>query len=511
MIPSTTQPRSCVAGKLAWRSLVPALLLAVYGPAAAAEPEGLDRFAEQAMKEYSTPGVSLAVVKDDKVLVLRGYGVRRYGTKEAVDEHTLFEIASCTKSFTAAVLAALVDEGKLAWDDPVLSHLPEFVLYDLYATRMATCRDLLAHRTGLPAFTGDLLEGLGYDRNEILRRIRYLEPACSLRQRANYSNLGYFTAGMTAARVGRTSWEELVRQRLFVPLGMKRSGTSYKDRDRYDNVAEAHVAGADGKPRVIPWDNHDLLGPAGSITSTAADLAHWVRMLLNEGKLDGKEILSATSVREMFKPAMVADLTFAELPPIDEHSGFSFTMGWDTYHYQGYEVIEKAGARAGMRAVVTLVPEKKFGVVVLANMNLTVVPEAIRAYLLEAYVAPAKGDVQQQIRAANRALQEAFTPAPIAVGKKAPPSLPLAKYTGTYENKLYGKLVVKLADGELRWEGGPARLGGPLEHVSYDTFLLKFPEGAIRLPSQVTFTIDPKGVPQDLRCDVLGTMSYVGP
>jgi Domain of unknown function (DUF3471) len=144
-------------------------------------------------------------------------------------------------------------------------------------------------------------------------------------------------------------------------------------------------------------------------------------------------------------------------------------------------------------------------------MNLTVVPEAIRAYLLEAYVAPAKGDVQRKLREAGRALKEAFTPAAIAVGEKAPPSLPLEKYTGTYENRLYGQVVVKLAEGRLRWEGGPARLGGPLEHVNYDTFLLRFPEGAIRLPSPLTFTIDPKGVPQTFRCDALGTMTYTGP
>jgi CubicO group peptidase (beta-lactamase class C family) len=487
------------------------LVVAACPPVAAAEPADLGRFVERVREEYATPGVALAVVKDDKVLVQRGYGVRRYGTSEAVDENTLFQIASCTKSFTAAALATQVDDGKLSWDDPVSDHLPEFTLHDLYATRMVTARDLLAHRSGLPAFTGDLLERLGYSREEILHRIRYLRPQGSLRERANYSNPGYLAAGMLAARVGRTSWDDLVQRRLFRRLGMTHSGTSYKDRTGYDNVAEAHFPAAGGKARVVPWENTDPLGPAGSITSTAADMARWVRLLLGEGKLDGKPVLSPAAVREMFKPAMVATPGFAEMPPIDEHCGFSFTMGWDRYDYQGNEVIEKGGARAGMRAVVTLVPEKKFGVVVLANMNLTVVPEAVRAYLLEAYVAPARGDVQGKIREASRSLDKMLTPAPVSVDKGGPPSFPLEKYAGTYQNRLYGKLTVKLAEGKLRWEAGPAHYGGPLPHVSYDTFLLQHPDGLIALPEPVTFTIDPKGAPRSLQCDSLGVMTYVAP
>jgi CubicO group peptidase (beta-lactamase class C family) len=509
---SIPRPRSGVAGMFSRRlPLAVLLVVAACPPVPAAEPADLDRFVERVREEYATPGVALAVVKDDKVLVQRGYGVRRYGGSEAVDEDTLFQIASCTKSFTAAALATQVDDGKLSWDDPVIDHLPEFTLHDLYATRMVTPRDLLAHRSGLPAFTGDLLERFGYSREEILHRMRYLRPGGGLRERANYSNPGYLAAGMLAARVGRTSWDDLVQQRLFRPLGMTHSGTSSRDRTGCDNVAEAHFPAAGGQARVIPWENHDTMGPAGGITSTAADMARWVRMLLNDGKLDGKQVLSPGAVREMFKPAMVSAPTFAEMAPVDEHCGFSFTMGWDRYDYQGCEVIEKAGARAGMRAVVTLVPEKKFGVVVLANMNLTVAPEAIRAYLLEAHVARARGDVQGKIREAARSLHEILTPAPVTVGKGAPPSLPLEKYTGTYENRLYGKLGVKLAEGQLRWEAGPAHYGGPLPHVSYDTFQLQHPDGLIALPEPVTFTIDPKGVPRTLQCDSLGVMTYVAP
>ncbi len=168
----------------------------------------LDAFIKQGLKEYGVPGCAVALIKDDKVVLVRGYGVRRSGRDELVDENTLFMIASNTKPFTAAVLATLVDEGKLGWDDHVIDRLPEFVLPDPYPTREATIRDLLAHRTGLPPFAGDNLERLGFDRPEILRRIRYLKSTHSFREKAGYSNPGYLAAGMVAARVGNASWED---------------------------------------------------------------------------------------------------------------------------------------------------------------------------------------------------------------------------------------------------------------------------------------------------------------
>lgn len=507
---TSTESRSPDPSRGRWQqTLIAALFVAVGGgPAMAAPLDGLDRFVEQARKDHAVPGVALAVVHEDKVVALRGYGVRKFGTKEAVDENTLFMIASCTKSFTAALVATLVDEEKLDWDDPVIEHLPEFVLYDPYATRHASCRDLLAHRSGLPPFTGDLMEKLGLERREILRRLRFLRPVYSFREKDGYSNPGYFAAGMVASRVGGASWEELVRRRLFEPLGMKESGLSFKDRQGKDNVAEAHFPLADGGARVVAWEDHDALGPAGSITSTASDMARWVRMHLERGNLDGKRVLSAKSVREMQRPAMVATPGFAELPPIDDRSGFSFTMGWASYHYQGHEIIEKGGARAGMRAVVTLVPQKRLGVVVLANMNFSVLPEAVRAHVLEAYLGPDRSDVQQKIRAAHEAIQKQFAaPSVPEPGKNAPPRLPLERYAGAYQNDLYGTVTVTLSEGVLHWEAGPARFGGRLEHLSYDTFLLQYPAGLNYLPEPVTFTISASGRPQTLQSETLGTLT----
>jgi CubicO group peptidase (beta-lactamase class C family) len=475
--------------------------------ATAARPlAGFDEFVQSVMKEYHTPGVAVAIIQNDKLLLCRGYGTRAIGKNEPVDEHSLFMIASCTKSFTAAALGTLVDEKKLTWDTPIADLLPGYRLKDPYATRHATARDFLAHRSGLPPFGADLFDKLGYDRSEVLRRLRYLEPACSFRERAGYSNPGYFIAGMLAAHLAGGSYDDVVRTRLLQPLGMNHTSTRHSEALKVSNRAQAHFPGPNG-PRIVPWEDHDGLGPAGCINSTAADMARWVRMLLNEGQIDGKRVLQAETVRAMFEPAMISPLTLAELAPIDEHSGFAFTMGWGNFHYQGYEIIEKGGARAGMRACVVLVPAKRFGVVVLANMNLTVAPEAIRAWLLERFVAPAGQDLQKGIRAGAERIRIMFEEAASELPKRdGQPTRPLPAYTGVFTNDLYGPVTVKLVAGGLRWEAGPARFGGTLEHASYDTFILGYPDGLNSLPEPITFTIGPSGRAVSLECHTLGRM-----
>ena len=188
----------------------------------------LDTFITRTLKEYQVPGAAVAVVKDGKVTLLKGYGVRDATKADAVDENTIFQLASVTKTLTAAAAATVVDEGKLDWDKPIFNYVPEFVGYDPYMTRWLSERDLLAQRTGWPAYTGDQLDSFGYDRAEILRRLRFFKPRYSLREVAQYSNPGFFVAGEVAARCAKQSWNELIEQRLFKPLEMSRSGTVIK-------------------------------------------------------------------------------------------------------------------------------------------------------------------------------------------------------------------------------------------------------------------------------------------
>ena len=227
----------------------------------------LDAFITRTLKEYHVPGAAVAVVRDGKVALVRGYGVRDVTKAGAVDENTIFQLASVTKTLTAAAAATVVDEGKLDWDKPIYNYLAEFVGYDPYMTRWMTERDLLAQRTGWPAFTGDQLDSFGYDRAEILRRLRFFKPRYSLREVAQYSNPGFFVAGEVAARCAKQSWNDLVEQRLFKPLQMSRSGTLIKALQD-PNATAAHAL-VDGRIAVVKPTELDVTGAASSGTSTA--------------------------------------------------------------------------------------------------------------------------------------------------------------------------------------------------------------------------------------------------
>ncbi len=475
-------------------------------PAQAEIPADLDAFVNKAMKQYNVPGAAVTVVDGDKVFA-RGYGVRNADKPDVVDADTIFMLASNSKPFTAALMAIMVDRKKIGWNDHVMDYLPEFALKDEYATRMTTPKDLLAHRTGLPAFAGDNLEALGFDRAECLRKFRYMEPACSFREKANYSNPGFVIAGMLAAKLAGDTYENLVKKEILQPLSMSRSGVSSKDYSK-DNVADAHCPLPNGGSKVVPWDSSDIFGPAGCITSTAKDMGRWMQMQLNDGKIDDSQVISKAGVRAMHTPAMVDEPTFSELPPIDEHSGLSYGLGWAMYHYKGHEIIEKGGARTGMRTVVMLVPEKKIGVCVMANQNLTVLPEAIRAYILDKMVAPADTDLQAAVSKANDNLQKMFQQ--ISSTKQASaPTLPLTSYAGQYQNQMYGTVQVFEESSRLKWKAGPNKMTGPLTHVGYDTFMLAWPEGRISLPEEVTFTLGADGKPTQLATESFGLLKRI--
>src|SRR5437867_8890603 len=277
---------------VAFISLLALALLVPRQPAPAATGDdpvvNLDAFITKALKEYQVPGAAIAVVQNGKAVLLKGYGVRDVTKQGAVDENTIFQLASVTKTLTGAAAATIVDECKLDWDKPIFNYLPEFVGYDPYMTRWLTERDLLAQRTGWRAFTGDQLDSFGYDRAEILRRLRFFKPSYSLREVAQYSNPGFFVAGEVAARCAKQSWNDLVERRLFKPLEMSRSGTVSKAVSD-PNATAAHAL-VDRKIAVVEPSRDDVIGAAGSGTSTAADLTKLILMFLNKETYNGKPI-----------------------------------------------------------------------------------------------------------------------------------------------------------------------------------------------------------------------------
>jgi CubicO group peptidase (beta-lactamase class C family) len=475
-------------------------------PAAGDDPVvKLDAFITKALKEYQVPGAAIAVVQNGKAVLVKGYGVRDVTKPGAVDENTIFQLASVTKTLTGAAAATVVDQGKLDWDKPIFNYLPEFVGYDPYMTRWLTERDLLAQRTGWPAYTGDQLDSFGYDRAEILRRLRFFKPRYSLREVAQYSNPGFFVAGEVAARASKQSWNELVEKRLFAPLEMSRSGTVIKALQ--DSNATAAHALVDEKPVVVEPSDLDVTGAASSGTSTAADMSKLMLMFLNKGSYKGKRILKPGTVEEIFKRSMVSKIEFSDLPPISETTGFYYGLGVDSFDYVGHHIIEKGGALAGVRTVITLVPDKNAGIVVLANLNLTAFPEALRAYFLNQVLGIDPETDQKQILELNQQLKKLMAPPPAPTNPRKFNGT-LQSLAGVYENDYYGRCEI-LSDGDaLKVQCGPAKYPATLKHWNNGAFLMQFP-GATQTPSVTTFMIGEDGTADSFESEALGTFTRV--
>ncbi|MGD8727127.1 MAG: serine hydrolase [Gemmatimonadales bacterium] len=450
-------------------------LLASVGLTARAASQGpladLDTYVERVLRDWNAPGIAVAVVKDDRVVYAKGFGVRRAGTNDPVDAETVFAIASTSKAFTAAALGMLVDQGLLSWDDRVTDHLEQFRLWDPYATHELTIRDLLSHRSGLPR--GDRLWYLSpFDRDEVVRRVRGLEPAWGFRERYGYQNIMFTTAGEVVEAVTDTSWDAFISHRIFEPLNMRCSSTSIRDLHGHSNVATPHGR-FDGEPGPIIWPNFDNLGGAGSINSCVRDLAEWMRLQLGEGVYATDTLLSDSVVQEMHTPQMIVRRGREETEMFPESHFAAYGLGWRLGDYRGRLVVRHGGALDGMRTHVLLVPEEELGVAAITNVNESRIPQAIVWHVVDRYLGPREKDWNAAyLAAAQRAGEEAAQAREARERQRqsgTKPTHPLADLAGSYSHPLYGTAVVVQAGETLVIEVGP-HFVGDLEHWHLDTF-----------------------------------------
>jgi len=440
----------------------------------------LDAYVEKAMKDWEVPGAAIAIVKGDSVIYAKGFGVRATGKAEKVDARTIFAIGSASKAFTAAGVAMLVDEGKIRWDDPVTQHLPGFQLYDAYATRELRVRDILSHRSGLAR--GDLVwYASSYDRDEILRRVRYLKPTWSLRSNFGYQNIMFLAAGQMTAAVAKKSWDDFMRERLFVPLGMTETNTTVREIPRMQNAATPH-AKIDDAVIAIAWRNIDNAGPAGSINSSVTDMARWVQFQLDSGKVGKKSLLTAASFAETHTPHTIIPRSpqARTLNPFTHYVSYGF--GWFLEDYRGREVVHHGGNIDGMSALVAMMPEEDLGLVVLTNMNGTALTSVLMRKIFDLHLgAPAKDWSAEVLKLARgqeaqaKALQKKKED---GRAKGTKPSLALGKYVGVYNDSLYGQVRVKMEKDHLVVTSGPGFIGD-LEHWHYNTFRANWRDRAI--------------------------------
>ena len=474
--------------------LLLALSVAPCAFAQEARLQGFDEYVNKALKDWEVPGVGVAVVKNDKVVLAKGYGVRKLGDPTPVDERTIFAIGSSSKAFTAAALAMLVDEGKIKWNDPVTKHLPGFELYDPYASKEMTVRDLLCHRSGLDR--GDLMwYGSDYGRDEIIRRARFLKPSWSFRSQFGYQNIMYLTAGQIIPAVAGKSWDDFIKDRFFKPLGMAASSTSVNALKASDNVATPHDK-IDDKVVAIPWRNIDNIAPAGSINSNVAEMTAWVRLQLSDGEFAGQRLLSSGAVKETQKSHTVVpyEVPWSLLFP-DAHF-LNYGLGWFLSDYRGRKVVEHGGNIDGMSALVAFIPEEKLGLVVLTNLNSSELRTALKLRVFDAFL----GGEAKDWSATHLKTMKSFEAQGKAAEKKqndervkdTKPSLALDKYAGTYQDEMYGDLKVEQDEsGKLVVRYNRA-FTGDLEHWHYDTFQAKWRDRTLG-KSLVTFTLSAEG------------------
>jgi CubicO group peptidase (beta-lactamase class C family) len=483
-----------------WLQIV--VLVIVASPTLAQKlPADLDEYVARSMKTFEVPGMAVAIVKDGKVVMSRGYGVRKLGQGAPVDQNTLFGIGSNTKAFTAAALATLVDQGKISWDDPVYERLKGFEMYDPYVSKEMRIRDLLCHRSGLGLGEGDLMfwPHTTFTRGEVVYRLRFLKPATSFRTTYAYNNLMFLTAGQVVAEVSGKSWDDYLREEIFVPLGMNSTNTSTTAFKEGDNWAWPHSK-VEGKLQAIPFENLDNAGPAGSINSSVADMSKWMLLQLNRGRIPSSEarIFSEKSSREMWSQQMVVPI--GEAPP--ELKGLQryfsgYGMGWGLRDYKGRRLVSHSGAVAGFVTRVMLVPEENLGVVILTNAEEDNAFEAVLFHVLDAYLG---GPTQDYISAFKsledkdqKEADEKVSKASQARAADSKPSLPLEKYAGDYSDPWYGKVTIRMENGGLvlNFERTPKGLAD-LQHWQYDTFKAHWRDRTVE-DAFVTFTLKPDG------------------
>ena len=331
--------------------------------------EDLDAYIEKAMGEWHVPGLAIAIVKDDKVIYNKGFGVRDINKKDRVDTNTLFAIASNTKAFTVHALGLLVQEGKISWDDPVLKYLPDFQLYDPVITRKITIRDLLCHRSGLGTWAGDLIWwGSTYTRGNVIDRIRFIKPVADFRTTYRYSNMMFLVAGQIIPEVTGSSWDDFLKERFFFPLQMRRTNTSISELDLAGNVALPHTI-QKGEVTSVLYVNVDNSAPAGAINSCTADLVHWLGLQLASGSYNGEQLVNPEIIAETRKSHIMIPISpYAK--KINPYSHLStYALGWRLRDYQGRLIINHTGGLDGMYSYMGFMPDEHLGLVILTNLD----------------------------------------------------------------------------------------------------------------------------------------------
>lgn len=454
--------------------------------------KALDAWVTGAMTEWKVPGVAVGIIQDGRVVVAKGYGLRNVEDKLPVTERTIMAIGSNTKSFTAVLMAILVDSGKLDWEKPVREYLPDFRLSDPYATREMTPRDLVSHSSGLPRH--DLLwYGRTGTRKEIYQRLQYLEPTTSFRGRFQYQNLMFMTAGYLTEQIAGKSWEDQIRDQIFAPLGMSRSNTTVTESTKSDDFSYPYGLKDSAVVR-LPFRQIDAVGPAGSINSSVEDMLKYVQFRIDSGRSGGRQLVSKASYTRMQTPVIVAG-GFAG-PETDELGPTTYALAVAVTNYRGHKLVIHGGGIDGFLSQMSWLPNDRIGVVVLTNFTGANVANLITNHIYDVFLgldpvdwigrqktAMALGAVRaDSVRKAREAERKPGTS----------PSHALTDYAGTYEHPGYGRVTISVAGTGLELQLD--NLKTSLRHFHYDVFEIGDAQTVVPIQGRATFLTNTKGI-----------------
>jgi CubicO group peptidase (beta-lactamase class C family) len=463
----------------------------------------VDALVQATMAAFGQPGVGLAIVQNGRVLAAKGYGVRKLGDPAPVDEATVFAIASNSKAYAAAALAILVEDGKLGWDDPVVKHMPDFRMYDDFATREMTVRDLLVHRSGLGLGQGDLMvwPTTTHTRAEIMHGLRWLKPARSFRSGYAYDNVLYVVAGLLTEKVSGLGWEAFVQTRILNPAGMKDSAPA-PSLSRAANHAWPHarvsgIARGLGPLSVIDYVDSDNAAPAGGLHVSPRDAARWLQIQLAEGALPaGGRLWSAANAKEMWTPQVFMNVGSGATDQNPKGYTFrAYALGWIVEDYRSRKVIWHSGSVSGQTSVTVLVPSKNAGFMFMTNAEEGGVGRVLRNTLIDMIIGDTSFDwladtVRREAEFKKEDEENARKAAAQPAGGGKPPALPLKRYAGVYRDPWYGTVTVKESGGRLAisFDKSPT-MKGPLEPFDGDVFRTRFPDRNVE-DAFVTFETD---------------------
>jgi len=413
--------------------------------------DSLDSYVQREMERWKIPGVAIAIVKDGKVVVEKGFGVRDLGKPVKVDPNTLFQIASNTKLFTAAALSLLQVRRTLTLDDRITKWIKDFRLYDSLATREVTIRDMLCHRIGYLTFQSDLLNwNSNLSRSELIKNMRNVKPYYSFRSKWGYCNMGFVAAGEIIRYATDTTWEDYVKTNIFDPLQMTRTSTSFQLLTNDSNVSTAYTVINDSILK-LPYANIDNIGPAASVNSSVNDLSHWLLMLLDSGRYESKEVVPFTALRELWKSQMIVGDPANPVFPSRHFA--TYGLGLEMSDYAGRKIMSHSGGTDGFVTQIMFVPEERLGIVVLTNTDANDFYEAACYQILESYFQMPYRNLSEiyyeDYKERTFAMESELKEWQERVSKKPEPELPLDRYAGKFTNSVYGDIEIKKENNKL--------------------------------------------------------------